>query len=119
MVAWDDGSVRGVDALDTSTKYASAYLETMMLLQDERDILKTLAEVSAYYNSLPASTGITFSYNINNAGYVAMTSVTDSVRARVKSELSVGSVGSLQIKIAFTVATNNAPVVEALGIEMS
>ena len=118
LVAWDDGTTKSVDALDTTAKYASAYLETTMLFQDQRDILKTLGEVSAYYNSLPASTSITFSYSVNAAAYVAMTSVTDSIIARVKSALSVNSIGSLQLKVEFGVSGDNAPVIEALGIEL-
>ena len=118
MVAWKDGTTYGVDVIDYTAKYASAYFETMMLFQDKRDILKTLKEVSAFYNSLPASTGITFSYSINGADYVTMTSVTDSILARVYSTLSVESVGSLQLKIAFTVSSNSAPTVEAISLEM-
>ena len=89
-----------------------------MIAPESRDLVKTFQSISAFYNSLPASTGITFSYNVNGAGYVAMTSVTDSKLARVYADLSVADVGSLQIKVAFTVATNNAPVLEALGINM-
>mgnify|MGYP001583296925 CR=1 FL=1 len=118
LVAWKNGSSYGVDAIDYTAKYTGAYFETMMLFQDKRDILKTLGEVSAFYNSLPASTGFTFSYSINGAAYVAMISVTDSVLARVKSELSVGDIGSLQIKVAFTVSSNNAPVLEGLAVNL-
>lgn len=118
LVAWKSGSTYGVDKIDYTAKYASAYFETKKLMQDKRDIVKTLQSVSAYYNSLPASTGITFSYNVNEAGYVAMTSVTDSKLARVYADLAVGDVGSLQIKVAFTVSSNTAPVVEAIGVEI-
>jgi len=117
LVAWKEGSNYGVDKIDYTAKYTSAYFETRMIAQDQRDIVKTLREVSAFYNSLPASTGITFSYSINGAAYVAMTSVTDSVLARVYAKLSVPKIGSLQIKVAFTVSSNNAPVLEALGVE--
>lgn len=119
LVAWKSGSSYGVDKIDYTAKYASAYFETRMLFQDVRDVLKTLQEISAFYNSLPASTGITFSYSVNGAAYVSMTSITDSVLARVKSTLTVSSVGSLQIKVAFTVSSNNAPTMEALGVEMN
>jgi len=118
LVAWKSGSSYGVDKIDYSNKYASAYFETKKLEQSRRDIVKTLQSVSAYYDSLPASTGITFYYDVNNAGYVAMTSVTDSKLARVYADLSVPDVGSLQIKVAFTVSSNSAPVLEALGIEI-
>lgn len=90
----------------------------MMLFQDQRDIINTLREVSAFYNSLPASTGITFWYSINGAAYVEMTSVTDTILARVYSTLSIPNVGSLQIKAVLTVSSNTAPVVEALGVEI-
>ena len=118
LVAWKNGSSYGVDKIDYTAKYTTAYLETKMLFQDQRDTLKTLRQVSAFYNSLPASTGITFSYSVNGAAYVAMTSITDSVLSRVYAEPGVESVGSLMIKVAFTVSSNNAPVVEALGIEI-
>jgi len=117
MVAWKDGSTLGVDVIDYTAKYASAYVETMMLFQDARDVMKTLANVSAFYNSLPASTGITFSYSINGAAYVAMTSVTNSLMNEIRAQLSADGIGSLQIKIAFTVNTNDAPTVEALSID--
>jgi len=108
----------GIDKIDYSSKYASAYFETMMLFQNRRDTLESLKEVSAYYNSLPASTGITFSYSINGGSYVPMTSVTDAMINRVKAELTVSNVGSLQIKVAFTVLSNDAPTVEAIGVEI-
>jgi len=117
FVAWKDSTTYGVDKMNYSAKYGSAYIETTMLDQDERDILKTLASVSAYYNSLPASTGITFSYSVNGASYVAMTSVTNSIKNEIHAQLSVDGVGSLQIKMAFTVNSNDAPTVEAMGID--
>lgn len=118
LVAWKNGSTYGVDKIDYTAKYASAYLETMMLAQNKRDDAKTLDQVIAFYNSLPANTGVTFSYSINGAAYVAMTPVTNSIRAAIESKLSVGDVGSIQIKIAFTVSGNNAPTLEAIGVDI-
>lgn len=117
LVAWKNSSTFGVDKIDYTAKYASAYVETMMLFQDQRDVEKTLASVSAFYNSLPASTGITFSYSVNGAAYVAMTSVTNSIFNQIRAQLSVDGIGSLQIKMAFTAATNNAPTIEAIGLD--
>lgn len=118
LVSWQNGSVFGVDLLDWSNKYASAYFDTMMLFEDKRDVLKVLNKVYALYDSLPASTGITFSYSINGAAFVAMTSVTDSILAQVYANLTVPDIGNLQIRCAFTVSANNAPVIEALGVNM-
>lgn len=115
LVAWSGNGV-GVDMIDYTAKYASAYFETTMLFQDKRNELKTQSEVAGFYNSLPASTGITFSYSINGAAYVAMTSVTDSIIAKVKAELSVENIGSLQVKCAFTVSSNSAPTLECLDV---
>ena len=113
MVAWKEGSNFGVDKIGT-TKYASAYIESRILFEEERGILKALAEVKAMYGSLPASTGVTFSYSINGAAYVAMTDVTDSKLAALKAQLTVPEVGSLQIKIAFDVSSNDAPTIEMI-----
>ena len=118
LVAWKDSSNYGVDKIDYTAKYASAYFETTMLFQDKRDELKTLSEVVAFYNSLPASTGITFSYSVNGAAYVSMTSVTDTIINGIYAELTVENIGSLQIKVAFTVSSNDAPTMEALGVEI-
>jgi len=118
FVAWKNGSSFGVDKIDYTAKYDSAYFETMMLFQNARDVVKTLANVSAFYNSLPANTGITFYYSINGAAYVAMTSQTNSDLNEVRSQESMGGVGSLQIKVAFTVSGNSAPVLEGLCVDL-
>lgn len=121
LVAWKDGTNYGVDKIDYTTKYASAYFETMMLFQEKRDIIKTLKDVYALYETLPASCGITFSYKINHGSYVAMTSVTDSVINKIYvQDANVPNVGSLQIKVQFTTNANNAPTLEVpLGAETS
>ena len=119
LVAWKDGTNYGVDVIDWSNKYASSYFETMMLFQNRRDLTDTLRKVSCYYNSLPAGTGITFSYSINGAAYVAMTSVTNSKINEIAADLSADNVGSLQIKVAFTVSGNDSPTLEVpLAIEI-
>jgi hypothetical protein len=62
-VAWKGAASAGVDKLDYTAKYASAYIETMMLsAPNDRGLLKTALEACAYYASLPASTGVTFGY---------------------------------------------------------
>jgi len=91
----------------------------MMLFQDERDISKTLREVKAFYNSLPSSTGLTFSYSVNGAAYVALTDVDDTTLNTLKAQLTVQQVGSLQIKVAFDVSSNDAATIEALDVVMA
>jgi len=119
MVSWKEGANFGVDILDWTAKYASAYFETMMLFQERRDVLDTLQEAAVYYAALPAGTSFTMSYSVNGAAYVPFTSVTDSIINKVYADLSVGEIGSLQIKVAFGVSTNATPEMEALGIVMA
>lgn len=118
LVAWKNGSSYGVDKIDYTAKYTGAYFETMMLFQDQRDVLKTLAEVKVLYNSLPASTGFTISYSINGAAYIAMTDFDDTILNAIRAQLSVGSIGSLQIKVAFDVSSNSTPIFEALSVDL-
>lgn len=118
IVAWKNGATYGVDVIDYSTKLTLAYFETMMLFQNKRDALKTMANVSAFYNSLPAGTGITFSYSIGGAAYVSMTSVTNAILTAVEAQLSVDGIGSLQVKVAFTTSSNSAPVLEGLAVDL-
>lgn len=119
FVAWKNGSSFGVDKIDYTAKYASAYFETMMLFQDKRDLVNTLTKVYSLYETLPSGTSLTFSYKINHGSYVAMTSVTDSNNNEVYAELSVPNSGALQLKVAFGVSSNDAPTLDApLGVDL-
>lgn len=119
LVSWKNGTTYGVDKIDYTAKYASAYIETMTLFQNKRDLSKTLINASAFYNSLPASTGINMYYSINGADYVQMTPVTNSAMNEIFTKLTVDQVGSLQLKMTFTVSANTAPTVEAISVDIS
>lgn len=119
FVAWDDASTtKGVDKMNWSAKYASAYFETMKLFQEDRDKQKTLAAVSVLYDSLPASTGVTISYSVNSGAYVALTDVDNTILQSLVAEAGKEGIGSLQIKVAFDVSGNTAPTMEALDVVM-
>ena len=89
-----------------------------MLFQEQRDILKIIEGVQAYYETLPASTGITFSYKVNHDSFVGMTSVTDVLVNKVFADLSVENIGALQIRVALTVSGNSTPTIEAIGVKL-
>lgn len=113
MVAWTDGTSFGVDMINWSAKYASAYFETRLLFQGDREKDKTVAEVSAFYETLPASTSVTFGYQTDHSGsYTNMTSVTDSTRNRIYARETVDRIGALQLRVQFGVSSNNAPTLE-------
>lgn len=117
-LAWKDGSNYGVDKVDAATKYASAYLETVRITPYIKNNTTTY-RVFVNYQSLPASTSVTFKYKSNgDAAYTAMTTIDDTLNQRLYAELSVDG-RAFQIRVEFTTATNNAPVVEHLGIELA
>lgn len=118
LVAWKNSTAYGVDAIDYTAKYASAYFETMMLFQEGRTSGKTLLEVLVPYNSLPASTGLTISYSVNGAAYVALTDTDNTILQLLEAKLTVPEVGSLQIKVSFDVSSNSAPTVEGLDVNL-
>lgn len=121
LVSWKEGSNYGVDVIDYTTKYASARVETMMIAQGKRDVKKTLSKTVAYYNDLPDNTGVTLSYSKNGADYVDFAAntetIVDEIYNEIRSELSVGEVCGLQIKMSLTTSANDSPVIEALGVD--
>ena len=118
-VSWKSGSTYGVDKLDWTAKYASAYLETMMLSPTKnRSNYKTVARVQAPYASLPASTAVALAYKKNYAGsFTTFTSVVDAKGAKIKAEKSVPEIGNIQLRMSLTVNGNNAPELEDLQLD--
>ena len=114
--SWQNDTVYGIDKLDYSNKYASAYLESLRITPDPGSSSQT-ARIYANYQSLPADTTVTFSYKENNAAdYVEMTTVNDTEKKRLYAELTIEA-RVYQFRIGIAVSSNNAPVVELIGIE--
>lgn len=117
--AWKSGTSVGVDKLDYTAKYASAYLETVVLSpMKDRSEFKTLVRAQAPYASLPANTAVVFSYSKNYAAYLSLSSVVDALHAIVKSDKTVPKVGNVQIRLALTVSGNTAPELEDLQVDI-
>ena len=122
FVAWKVGAAFGVDKLNYSAKYASAYIETMILtLTDARFDFKTVQNAFANYQTLPASTDINFKYKrIHEASFSAtVTSIDDVKLFQKRAELSIGEVAAFQLRLDFTVNSNDAPEVESVGYKQS
>lgn len=116
LVAWKDGSSYGVDKIDYTARYGSAYLETVVLAQEKRADKKTFQEASVLYAARPASTGFVISYDVNNSGsYTEMTMVNDTTMNAESGKAGVDC-GSLQLKVAFTSSGNSTPEMEALDV---
>lgn len=114
-VAWKDGVDEGVAKLDTTAKYASAYMETRTLTGGkERTRLKTLKEVEIPYYSLPASTGVTVGLDPDYGGSFDSMTVQDDTRRKI-IELETPNVPDVvnpRLRIGFTVNSNDAPEIE-------
>lgn len=112
-VSWGDGSSYGVDKTDTSTKYASAYIEFPAFTADPDRFITWIRTVISYA-SLPASTSFTFLYKKNNGSSVTIASgqaADDTNSATYYAEESVDA-RSYQPRINFNVSGNNAPEIE-------
>ncbi len=109
-------STFGVDALSASAKYASAYLETLVLADENFD--KKFVEFYAGYVSMPTNCSITFSYKKNYASsYTDISGAeTESNQGVIYKRENLFDVRAIQMKISFTVSANNSPVLDYFGV---
>ena len=108
-VAWQSGSNYGVDKLDYTAKYASAYLESRIIRLGV-NANQPMTKVFALYQTLNGGS-LTFSYKLNHAAYVSLASVDDTGLKQIYAEDMINA-RVIQLKMAFTVSGNNAPLVE-------
>ncbi len=113
-ISWKGAATVGVDKLNWSAKYASAYIHTNQLIPaNARGYLKTLKELRAQYASMPASCDLTMKYDKNYTGsFTTLTSVKDTNLMQKRSKSSINKIGSLECRFDFTVSSNNAPEIE-------
>lgn len=117
LVSWKNDTSYGVDLLDSSNKLDGAYFETRVIRAD-RMKQTMFPRFEMAYNSLPASTAITLSYDSNYAGsYTTPTSsqVTDTDRKIITLEEGIEAT-ALQLKCVFTTNSNDTPSLEVLDI---
>lgn len=102
LVSYTNGETIGVDKIGTN--YATATLDTP-------EANESVQMVEVYYDSIGTGASIGISTNINGAGWVAQTPITDSVTNRVYFDGSLGDVNFAQARITLTPATTNKPVI--------
>ena len=115
LVSWKNSTTYGVDILDASNKLSGAYFETRVMRPD-RMRFNTYTRFEMAYNSLPASTALTLSYDKNYAGsYTTPTSsqVTDTDRKIITLEEGIEAT-ALQLKCVLTCNGNDSPSLEIL-----
>lgn len=116
-VSWQNDTTFGIDKLDYSNKYASAYLETLRITPDFTN-QSINVRISALYQSLPSSTSLTFKYKLNNdSSWTSLTTVDDTINAKLYAELSLEA-RCFQFRVEFTVSTNDTPIIEGIILEL-
>ena len=122
LVSWKDvgTTAYGVDKLDWSNKYTSAYLETGMLTPIQaRSFLKSVSKVIIDYASiLPNDCSVSVKYKKKyEAAYSsAMAIIHDTKLVQSRVEASLPEVVSLQLRFDFTVDSNNSPEIEKISL---
>lgn len=120
FVSWYDLNTTsyGVDKLDWSNKYASAYLETIRITFDPTE-MTAIFRMWANYQSLPTGCNLAFKYYKNPDDATVVTpgnsNIQDTFLNQVYVEENIES-RTIRERVEFTVSGNNAPVVEAIGI---
>lgn len=117
LVAWKDlngGTTYGVDKVDWSNKYSSAFLEFRVLNVDRMNAKDIFFK--AAYRSLPANTAITLQKSINNAAYTNVTLINDTNHFYYYTKERISGAYACQLKVGFTVSGNLAPEIEAFEI---
>ena len=114
LVSWKDGATYGVDKLDYTAKYASAYLITRTLGQN-RLIPKTFSKYVVSYLEAPGDSSLSMKYIKNKGTALALTtrSATDEQHIYANKQLDVGA---LQLKIEFETSGNSAMAVEEIAV---
>jgi hypothetical protein len=109
----------GVDKLDNTAKYASAYLETRNI-QPDRGNLSKIGKIKVYYRSLPDGTDIEIFKAVNYGSYDATKMVTrnDGIRKWIETDIDITSVINLQIKVLPKVSGNLSPEIEGVEINV-
>lgn len=117
LVSWKDttgGTTYGVDKIDTSNKYTSAYLESRIYQLDRR-AGKTVG-VNIAYKTLPTSTNIVLKTATNHGSYTTQTLVKDTDRKCFTLQEAIVNANTFQFKIEFTVNSNDAPELEGIDL---
>lgn len=108
----------GIAKIDSANKYATAYIESMMLtsLQDRNE--DSMVEgVCVDYITLPAGTSIAISAKTKyDTSYVSQAVVTDTDKMTVKTKANLPKVVNLQVKIDLISTGNYSPEIENIGI---
>lgn len=105
----------GVDKIDYSNKYASAYLETRLINIDRGNQKDFTVDIN--YRLLPTSTNVVIKYKVNHEStWKTMTTTIDTDRHLISADAAIPGANVIQFRFEFTVSVNTAPEVESITI---
>lgn len=105
----------GVDRIDWTAKYESAFIESMVLLgAADRQKFKSVDAVLADYFRLPEDTGLEFSISNNYHGLndLEPDQKVDTKLNQVRAKATHKELGAVEVMIEFNVNGNDCPEVE-------
>jgi len=109
----------GVDKIDYTTKYASAYLETLVF--NKGIFNKELYELFASYYSMPTGCSLSFSTKKNYASSwtASPTPENETEYGLIRTQDNMRFIKAIQFKINFTTSSNNAPILDYIGFNFN
>lgn len=119
FVAWKDGSTYGVDKIDFTARFGSAFIE-FLVINESREIDKSWEQFPVSFRPLPASTTVELKQARDYASSftsVATASTDNSVDDEQQfSGESVDDSRVIQLRLDFGISSNDTPEVEAIGV---
>ncbi|UOF78919.1 putative isomerase ybhE [Caudoviricetes sp.] len=115
MVSWKSLNDVGIDRLDWTSKYESAFIESMVLNgAKDRSMLKSIDNFIADYFELPENTGVEFSVSNNYTGFndLEPDQKMNTKLNQVQAKATQKELGAVEVMIEFNVDGNNGPKIE-------
>lgn len=115
LVSWKSGTNVGIDRIDWTAKYESAFIESMVLNgANDRSVFKTIDTINVDYFEMPANTSLEFSVSNNYQGFadIETDQVINSKLNQVQAKATQPELGAVEVMIEFNVSGNLAPKIE-------
>ena len=119
MVSWKSATDVGVDRIDWTAKYESAFIETMVLLgANDRSKFKSIDSILADYYRFPEydadTKPIEFSVENNYQGFndIEPQTVIDAKLYQIRAKSTQKELGAVAVMIEFNTVENEGPEIE-------
>lgn len=119
MVSWKTDIDAGVDRIDWTKKYESAFMETMILLgAKDRSKFKSINEILADYYKFPTydadTKPVEFSVENNYQGFydIEPQTVIDAKLYQIRAKSTQKELGAVAVMIEFNTVENEGPEIE-------